>query len=80
MHFSSLKFPLEFGQPSCLSTRLGIAEIVAITFPNNRRSRAVMEKIGMTRDPNGDFDHPELPVNHHLSRHVLYRIRGPALV
>src|SRR5688572_10528779 len=41
-------------------TRLGIAEIVALTAPNNRRSRAVMEKIGMTRDPNGDFDHPEL--------------------
>jgi RimJ/RimL family protein N-acetyltransferase len=48
---------------------------LAITVPNNRRSRALMERIGMTRDPNGDFDHPELPANHHLSRHVLYRIR-----
>ncbi len=55
-------------------TRLSIAEIVACTVPNNRRSRAVMEKIGMSRDHNGDFDYPKLPPDHHLSRHVLYRI------
>ena len=55
-------------------TRLGIAGIVALTVPNNRRSRAAMEKIGMTRDLNGDFDHPELPPDHPFSRHVLYRI------
>jgi RimJ/RimL family protein N-acetyltransferase len=55
-------------------TRLGVAEIVAITVPNNHRSRAVMEKIGMSRDHNGDFEYPELPPDHHLSRHVLYRI------
>jgi RimJ/RimL family protein N-acetyltransferase len=55
-------------------TRLGIVEIVALTVQNNRRSRGVMEKIGMSRDYDGDFDHPELPPTHHLSRHVLYRI------
>jgi RimJ/RimL family protein N-acetyltransferase len=55
-------------------TRLGIAEIVSFTVPKNGRSRAVMEKIGMTRDRNGDFEHPMLPPDHHLSRHVLYRI------
>jgi hypothetical protein len=33
-----------------------------------------MEKIGMSRDHNGDFDYHELPPDHHLSRHVLYRI------
>jgi RimJ/RimL family protein N-acetyltransferase len=56
-------------------TRLEIAEIIAITVPNNRRSRAVMEKIGMKRDWDGDFDYPMLPPDHPLSRHVLYRIR-----
>ena len=29
--------------------------------PRNTRSRAVMERIGMTRDPADDFDHPSLP-------------------
>jgi RimJ/RimL family protein N-acetyltransferase len=56
-------------------TGLGIAEIVAFTVPKNGRSKAVMEKIGMKRDLHGDFDDPELPANHHLSRQVLYRIR-----
>ena len=39
-------------------------------------SRQVMERLGMRRDPNEDFDHPNLPVGHRLRRHVLYRI-GP---
>jgi hypothetical protein len=34
----------------------------------------VMKKIGMTYDPNDDFDHPRLPVGHTLRRHVLYRL------
>ena len=32
-----------------------------------------MERVGMIRDPNGDFDHPNVPVGHRLRRHVLYR-------
>jgi RimJ/RimL family protein N-acetyltransferase len=55
-------------------TRLEIAEIVSITVPKNLRSRAVMKKIRMTRDLNGDFDYPGLPPEHPLSRHVVYRI------
>lgn len=54
---------------------LGLAEIVSFTVPANVRSIAVMERIGMTRDPAGDFDHPALPVGHRLRRHVLYRAR-----
>ena len=38
--------------------------------------RRVMEKLGMTRDPADDFDHPLLPEGHPLRRHVLYRIAG----
>lgn len=53
---------------------LGIRELVSMTVPANLRSRHVMEKIGMTRDPAGDFDHPNLPVGHPLRRHVLYRL------
>jgi hypothetical protein len=33
-----------------------------------------MEKLGMKRDPAGDFDHSSL-AGHALARHVLYRLR-----
>jgi RimJ/RimL family protein N-acetyltransferase len=52
---------------------LGLNEIVAFTVPSNLPSQRVMEKIGMTRNPADDFDHPELPEGHALRRHVLYR-------
>jgi RimJ/RimL family protein N-acetyltransferase len=53
---------------------LKLDEIVAMTVPANRRSRAVMERLGMTRDPKDDFDNPL--VEGALKRHVLYRIRN----
>ena len=56
---------------------LRLREIVSFTVPANVRSRRVMEKIGMTHQPNEDFDHPLLPAAHRLSRHVLYRIARP---
>lgn len=52
----------------------GLDEIVSFTVPANVRSRRVMERLGMTRDPAGDFDHPSL-VGSPLARHVLYRLR-----
>jgi RimJ/RimL family protein N-acetyltransferase len=57
--------------------RLGLDEIVAITVVGNWRSRRVMERLGMTRNPaeDFDFDHPRLPEAHPLRRHVLYRLR-----
>jgi RimJ/RimL family protein N-acetyltransferase len=55
---------------------LGLAEIVSMTVPANVRSRRVMEKLGMTRDPADDFDHPRLPEGSPLRRHVLYRLGG----
>jgi len=48
-------------------------EIVSFTTEANLKSRRVMEKIGMVRDPGADFDHPMLPDWAHR-RHVLYRI------
>lgn len=56
---------------------LNLPEIVAFAVTNNRASRRVMEKLGMTYDPGDDFDHPGLPHGHPLRRHVLYRIRRP---
>lgn len=55
-------------------TRFGLGEIVSFTVPANTRSIRVMERIGMTRDPTEDFDHPRLPEGHPLRRHVLYRL------
>jgi RimJ/RimL family protein N-acetyltransferase len=54
---------------------LRLPEIVSLTVPANARSRRVMEKLGMHRDPADDFDHPRLPEGHPLRRHVLYRLR-----
>lgn len=50
-----------------------LPEVLSFTYEKNARSRAVMERVGMTRDPRDDFDHPAL-VGHPLARHVLYRI------
>lgn len=52
---------------------LKLNEIISFTTASNMRSRAVMERIGMYRDPKDDFAHPKLPVDHRLSKHVLYR-------
>ena len=56
--------------------QLGLVEIVSFTVVANTRSRRVMERLGMHRDPADDFDHPALPAGHPLRRHVLYRIAG----
>jgi RimJ/RimL family protein N-acetyltransferase len=62
---------LEFGFGT-----LGLAEVVSFTAVANARSRAVMERLGMTRSAAEDFDHPALPPGHPLRRHVLYRLRA----
>jgi RimJ/RimL family protein N-acetyltransferase len=50
---------------------LELREIVSFTVPENLRSRRVMEKIGMTRNPADDFAHPGVSGRSH---HVLYRL------
>jgi RimJ/RimL family protein N-acetyltransferase len=55
---------------------LAVDELVSFTAAANTRSRAVMERLGMTRDPADDFDHPSVPAGHELRRHVLYRLTG----
>ncbi len=60
---------LEFG-----FEKLRRDEIVSFTVPANRRSRRVMERLGMIHFPAEDFDHPLVPEGHALRRHVLYRL------
>ena len=57
---------------------LGLTEIVSVTTVRNRRSMAVMERLGMHRDPVDDFLHPNLPEGHPLRPHVLYRLTREA--
>jgi RimJ/RimL family protein N-acetyltransferase len=52
---------------------LALSEVVSFTSVVNFRSRGVMERLGMRRDPVDDFDHPRLPEGHPLRPHVLYR-------
>jgi RimJ/RimL family protein N-acetyltransferase len=54
----------------------GLEEVVAMTATTNERSMAVMRRLGMRRDPADDFDHPRIPSEHRLCRHVLYRLRA----
>jgi RimJ/RimL family protein N-acetyltransferase len=51
---------------------LGLPEIVSFTAVVNRRSRSVMEKLGMKYLY--DFDHPKIPASSSLYRHCLYQI------
>lgn len=53
---------------------LKLDEIVSFTAVQNERSRKVMSKIGMHRDPKDDFDNPKIPEGHRIRKHVLYRI------
>jgi RimJ/RimL family protein N-acetyltransferase len=55
-------------------TDYALDEIVSFTVRENIRSRRVMEKIGLTKDSDGVFQHPMLSKDHPLSWHVLYRL------
>ena len=54
---------------------LKFPEIVSFTTVSNFRSRAVMERLGMTPDAS-TFEHPNVPVGNKLREHCLYRISG----
>lgn len=57
---------------------LHLPEVVSMTAVINERSWRVMERLGMTRSPADDFDHPLVPEGHRLQRHVLYRAKHPS--
>ncbi|MGQ0661202.1 GNAT family N-acetyltransferase [Sphingosinicella sp.] len=50
---------------------LGAPCVVAITFPGNRPSWGLMERLGMTRRPDLDYDDPRFP---ELNPTIIYRI------
>ena len=52
---------------------IGLRDLVAYTAARNPRSRRVMERLRMRRDPTEDFSHPKLAAEHPLAPHVLYR-------
>jgi RimJ/RimL family protein N-acetyltransferase len=54
--------------------RLNLAELVSFTVSGNQRSRAVMERLGMTHNAAEDFDHPMIAAGSPVRRHVLYRL------
>jgi len=65
------------GARACLDfgfRQIGLTEIVSFTTPSNLASQRVMQKIGMLRDHQGDFEHPRIAPGNPLRRHVLYRI------
>jgi RimJ/RimL family protein N-acetyltransferase len=56
---------------------LDVAEILSFTAQRNERSEAVMRRIGMTRAPERDFDHPRLADDSPLKRHIVYMAKRP---
>ncbi|HEX5378318.1 MAG TPA: GNAT family N-acetyltransferase [Phenylobacterium sp.] len=55
--------------------RLGFDEILAVTTATNRRSRAVMERVGFTYDPGRDFEWPSYPPGDPMRPTVVYAAR-----
>jgi RimJ/RimL family protein N-acetyltransferase len=52
--------------------RCGIATITSWAPVVNLRSQRVMQRLGMTRRPERDFDAPALPAGHRLRPHVVF--------
>lgn len=53
---------------------LALEEIISFTTLGNRRSRAVMERLGMQEDPASTFGHPLVPEDSPLHTHCVYRL------
>ncbi|MER8836856.1 GNAT family N-acetyltransferase [Mesorhizobium sp. M0909] len=53
---------------------LKLNEIIANAAVDNVASQRVMERVGMSHDPNDDFDHPLKAADDPLRRQVLYRL------
>ena len=56
---------------------LSCPRVVAITAAGNAKSRRLMERLGMQRLHELDFDHPDIPPDSPLRAHVTYEITRP---
>jgi ribosomal-protein-alanine N-acetyltransferase len=52
---------------------VGLPHIIAFTVPANTPSIRVMQRLGLTRWPEGDFQHPNIQEGHPLRAHIVYR-------
>lgn len=71
------------GAKACLAygfSVLKLDEIVSFTAEINKPSQRVMEKIGMTRDESGDFEHPAVSRDNPVRPHVLYRMSPDQII
>ena len=58
--------------------RLSLDRIVAMTIEANERSRRLMDRLGMVRAPELDFDHPRVPEDSPMRPHIVYVLERPA--
>jgi RimJ/RimL family protein N-acetyltransferase len=54
------------------TANLDLPRIVSMTVPANTRSWGLMERLGLTRRPDLDFEHPRVPAGHVLRPHIVY--------
>lgn len=57
----------------------GLKEIISFTAKENKKSQAVMERIGMKHDEKRDFFHPKVAKENPLCFHVFYSIKNDLL-
>lgn len=55
-------------------TTTALPRIVSMTVPANIRSIRVMERLGLTRRPDLDFDHPRMAQGSPLRAHIVHAI------
>jgi RimJ/RimL family protein N-acetyltransferase len=51
--------------------------VVAITAAGNKRSWGLMERLGMRRVHEMDFEHPDVPIGNKARAHITYAIERP---
>ena len=56
---------------------LACARVVAITAAGNKRSWGLMERLGMLRLHELDFEHPDVPPGNKAKAHITYTIDRP---
>ncbi len=63
---------------ACLAWGFGqaMARIVSFTVPANTRSWGLMQRIGLQRRADLDFDHPRIADGSPLKRHIVYEVRA----